>query len=289
MCTEERLLVDKNNHLHTWLDRLRIAQTTVIAWLLGVQFFFWSIQGLPVLSIQLCASSGALLLLLALLAFSRPAAGHGPAEAGSKDTGARTWYLISSEILLLSIATTFGVVSGFQLLFLFPLARAAMLFGDRRQLSAAVLLTWLAYLGSAVPNQQLFIQSPSGFKETEGILAILFSRELLPWLLGGALVVITGQSIRSEVEISKLLEELSLKLESLSAENERQRIASEVNSSVFALVEKTKRLVDTASGYLNPDQPLAADSAAEDVLIEARDTAGEALRQVRQALQVLRD
>lgn len=259
-----------------WIARLRIIQATAIVWLILVQLAALNLQGIPEIPMQIVVSTAA--LVLSLLAVAAPV-------VPSKKVLVLSWVVIVAELLCIGCATAYGAVSGFQLLFLLTLGKAALVFEDRVQVAVAAVLVCVIFVITAVPNQQLFVQSAQGFRETEGFLSVLFSRELLPWLIGGALMIVTGVSIRSEIAIRQELEALSQKLETLSAEMERSRVADEISSSVVSLVAQTKECLDTTS----PAQSETADAERDRMQIEkAREFAGEALTQVRQALKVLR-
>lgn len=259
-----------SDNLNVWMHRLQIGQSLTIGWLLCVQTAAWNLQGLPEASVQLIVSSGTLFLQL-FFVLPRP-----PANASVRNT----WLRLSAELFLISIAIAFGTISGFQLLLVMWLGKAALLLDQRSHLIAAAALTFLVFLTCAVPNQQLFVQSAQGFRQTEGLLSALFSRELLPWLLFGALSMITARSVKTEISIRHQLEALADKLEALSADVERQRIAEEINSSIMAMVAQTRDCVDTL--IAEPEKETATR------IEQAQELATQALTQVRQSLKVLR-
>lgn len=261
---------DAGDNFNLWMRRLQIGQSLTIGWLLCVQTASWNLQGMSEASVQLLASSGALLLQLFL---TLP---RFPVNASVRGT----WLRLSTELVLIGIATTFGTVSGFQFLLIMWLGKAALLLDKRCHLMAAALLTFFVFLTCAVPNQQLFVQSTQGFRQTEGLLSALFSRELLPWLLFGSLAIITARSVKTEIVIRHQLEALADKLEALSADVERHRIADEINSSVMSLVAQTRDCVDTL--IAEPEKETATR------IEQAREVATQALTQVRQSLKVLR-
>lgn len=187
------------------------------------------------------------------------------------------------EILLILFAGLLGSVSGYQLISLSAAAKSRFFLDKKRFFIVCATVFAINCLLSVV-NPHLTVQGAYAFNLQEDLLSVIFGRDLATFAIGLILVIVLSEALQRERELRLEAERLTEKLAQLSAEFERNKIASDINASVDHMLVALVMQLDYAQQVRKQSS-----EAAQEGLLEAKELASGSLKEIRRALQMMRD
>ncbi|MBX9951198.1 MAG: histidine kinase dimerization/phosphoacceptor domain-containing protein [Candidatus Obscuribacterales bacterium] len=253
-----------------WQSRLRLIQIAMISWLMLSQIALLWIERLPVLSNR-CLYT---LLALALAALCVLASAYVKKRY-------LQFCIYALEYGALFCSALYGQTSGFELAWLVTLARVGL--SVPSSVSAIFFISSIAaFFMVTLWNHDLVVQASANFVQSQGVLGAILGREFVTYLIGLLFISVLVHSIRTEQTNRRAVEQLTEKLDLISKELERNRIAREINDNVDnLLVELSVRTSVLAEAEID-EQAMAPELGV------AKELASQSLKKVREALNLLR-
>lgn len=253
-----------------WQSRLRLVQIATVVWLMLSQVALLWIERLPLLSSR-CVYT---LLGLALAALFVVISAY-----------VKRRYLqlaiYALEYGALFCAAMYGQTAGFELAWLVTLARVGLSVSPGVSLIFS-LSSIVAFFMVTLWNHDLVVQASTNFVQSQGLLGAVLGREFVTYLIGLLFVTVLVYSIRTEQANRRSVEMLTEKLDLISKELERNRIAREINDNVDNLLVELSARTSVLAESAVDEQSMAPE------LSIAKDLASQSLNKVREALNLLR-
>lgn len=254
-----------------WTRRLRNMQYALIAWLIVSQLAVCWMERISIFSTRIELTVASLFLTAALMQLS---------------TRLKNPMLIYCaaflEFGLLIISALYGSTAGLELTWLTAVARLGLALGPVVYALTAI-MSIAAFFAVSYVNHEMVVQASSHFVQSQGILGVIVGREFLTYLIGLLLVSLLILATRSEQANRQEAERLTEKLDFISKELERNRVAREIDERVDHLLIELSREAGALEQAENLQDPVYASR-----LKSAKDLAAESLQRVRDALQLLR-
>ena len=256
-----------NARWQSWLRRIQLA---MLFWLMLSQVAILWVERQPIVSPRFITTMEFLLLaVVAVIAssfFKRRSV---------------LFVVFAIELGALIGAALNGQTAGFELAWLATLARLGL--SVPGWLCAIFsLLSVGAFYAVTWSNNELVVQASSGFVQSRGIIGAILGREFLTYLIELLFVNVLVHAIKTEQANRHSVELLTEKLDLISKEVERNRIAREINENVdHLLVELSARAATLSESEVKPE-------TMEPELSIAKELASQSLSRVRESLNLLR-
>lgn len=187
--------------------------------------------------------------------------------------------IIAGELLLLTIASVFGIPRLFGVLYLILVARAGVVL-DQRGLIMIIVFAILCHFGGKELRYFLTEKAIFSMGMAQHLIHVVVFGRMINFIFGVVFAGICVVALKSEREARLQKEALNREMEELARKVERTRIAREIHDSVGHTLTALNMQIELAQKASKK-----APEKVDDALFNARNLAGQARRDLQQAVR----